>query len=124
MPPNLEQPAVGHARRGRGPGAALDERDLAQEPARRHRPNRPITVLHANGALDDHKERLPGLALEDEDVAGLRLDRVGEDRDRLEAAVVETGEEGHTAERRKPIVHRGEDSDGPPADGILGRWVD
>ena len=58
----LEQLTIGGAGRSRRAFAALDQRDLAEEAAGRHRADEPALALDPGRATHDDVERLRGLA--------------------------------------------------------------
>ena len=102
----------------RGPRPSIEQRDLAEVRAGGQGADRPIALVDADGAVDDHVERVARLALEHEHVAGLGRHLAGEDRDRLDAGLIEIREQRHLSERGDLLVHRAEDSEEFPFGGV------
>jgi hypothetical protein len=64
-------------------------------------------VLDADGPVDEHEERVARLALEHQELACRERGLRGQDCHRLQAALVEIGEERYVLEQRDPVVHAG-----------------
>jgi hypothetical protein len=105
--------AVGGACRGRGAVAPLDQRDLAEEPAVRHRTDEPARALDMNGAGHDHIEGLGCLALTQEHRAARCRNDPGQRRDSLHAARIEFGEDRDPSEDGGLSVHVPSEHNGP-----------
>src|SRR5687768_4876280 len=70
-----EQPRDAFRSYGRGPGASVEQRDLAEEVTGTHRRNRPVAIEHHQPPVQDEEELVADLALLGEDAVETDLDR-------------------------------------------------
>jgi len=104
LPSSMEL-ALGGAGRGRRALAALDQGDLAEEAALRHRADEPAKALDMDGAAHDDVERLGRLALTQEHRAGRDRDEPGQHRHGFQAARLEFGEDREAGDDGALLVH-------------------
>ena len=84
----------------------VEQGDLAQEPAGHHRSNDAVAAFDPDRAIDDHVELVTRLALEHEHLAGGDDDLAGQHADRLDAPLVEIGEQRDPAQHLHLVPHQ------------------
>src|SRR5688500_7405962 len=90
----------------RGPGAPVEQRDLAEEVAGAHRRNRSVAVEHHQPTVEDEEELVADLALLCEDAVQADLDLVRQLAEPLELAAAHVGEERDGPEMLELFVAR------------------
>lgn len=101
----FQELAISGAGRGRGALTLLDQCDLAEEPAVRHRTDESAHPLDVDGARHDDVEGLRRLALAQEHGAGGHRDDLGQRRHSFHASRSEIGEDREASEDGGLSVH-------------------
>ena len=93
---------VGRGRRR--PRAVVDERDLAEEVARFHRPDDLAVDVDLHGAVDDHEELRARGALPRQDLAGRHVDLLGQLTDLFDVVARQVLEQRDLLEQLELVV--------------------
>src|SRR5688500_13869431 len=101
-----EQPRDALGPNRRGPGAAVEQRDLAEEVAGAHRGDRAVAVEHHQPAVENEEELVADLTLLGEDAVEAHLDLIRQLAKPLELTAAHVSEERDGPEVLELLVAR------------------